>query len=67
MHINFGVSGRFTISLLLAGAVLAAATPARSFTFSSDGLFSTSDQSIWASGPAYVLDTGNQFLGVTAR
>lgn len=57
---------RIAFSLLLTGVILAAAAPARAdTTFSSDGLFSTSDLSIWASGPAFVLNTGNRFLGTS--
>ena len=32
-------------------------------SFASEGLFSTVGRSIWADGPAFVLDTGQQFLG----
>jgi hypothetical protein len=43
---------------------LVAATPGRAQqTFTSNSIFSQQGLSVWNSGPAFTLDTGNQFLG----
>jgi hypothetical protein len=65
MSVHCRTSSWSTFALILSAAALATAVSARAQTFSSDALFSTSGQSIWASGPAFTLDTGNQFLGAS--
>jgi PEP-CTERM motif-containing protein len=65
MRVRYATYKRSVCALILSVAVLAASAPAGAQTFSTNGLFSTSDRSIWANGPAFVVDTGNQFLGTS--
>ena len=37
--------------------------PGLAQSFTSNGLFSTTNRSIWSDGPAFVFDTGQKFLG----
>ena len=61
------VGARRSVPGLTATLVLAAlnASPAAAAVFSSDGLFSANGRSIWAPGPGFTLDTGNQFFGTS--
>lgn len=52
----------FPLGVLLLGALL---RPAAAFTFTNDGLFGAKNQSVWASGPGFTLDSGPQFFGST--
>jgi len=61
MQLRLGTFDRSIRGVILSVAVLAASAPVEAQTFSTNGLFSTSGLSIWTNGPAFVVDTGNQF------
>src|SRR5215467_4214546 len=65
MQLRLGTFNRSLRGLIVSVALLAASAPAEAQTFSTNGLFSSSGLSIWANGSAFVVDTGNQFLGTS--